>query len=83
MMNRIRGWIDSQNDRLRLQALDDRMLADIGVDRSAIRNFVRGGVVPTESVATARPLGMRLKSATTAFVRELRSDADAHRVVTH
>jgi uncharacterized protein YjiS (DUF1127 family) len=39
---RIRKWKKMDDDVLRLRALDDYILADMGIDRGRIRAFVRG-----------------------------------------
>ncbi len=82
MINRIRTWIEVRNDRLRLEQMNDRLLADIGVERADIRYWMNGEVAPASESAT--PLSIRLRYAATAFMRELRPVAAARqRAVQH
>lgn len=74
MINRIRIWIERRNDRRRLEAMSDRLLDDMGVERDGIAVWLRGDTA-AEPATTTRPWGVRLRSATVAFVRELRTDA--------
>lgn len=73
MIKTIRSWIDHRNDRLRLEAMPDRLLADIGVERADIRQWLRGE--KPEADETATPWTIRFRNATTAFARELRPNA--------
>lgn len=88
MMNRIQGLIAHRSDRLKLETMNDRLLADIGVERLDIPRWLRGrapavSTAPSPRAATgARPLATRLRSASAAFVRELRADAGREGVAT-
>ena len=42
IIRRVRKWQKFSNDIVKLRALDDYILADMGVDREDIRAFVRG-----------------------------------------
>lgn len=42
IIRRVRRWKKMDDDVLKLRALDDYILADMGVEREDIRAFVRG-----------------------------------------
>ncbi len=42
IIHRVRRWKKFDDDVLKLRGLDDHLLADIGVEREDIRDFVRG-----------------------------------------
>lgn len=73
MFHRIRERFALHNDRLRLESMSDRLLADIGVERAEINDWLRGETFA--ETRNARPLTLRLRSAATAFVRELRVES--------
>jgi len=42
IINRVRKWQKFSDDMARLRALDDVLLADMGIERDEISAFVRG-----------------------------------------
>ena len=71
MFRRIQDWIAFRNDLRRLDAMSDRLLADIGVERADLREWIAGN--PPASTRAARPLTLRVRAAVIAFVREIRT----------
>ena len=74
MINHIRSWIDHRNDRIRLEAMSDRLLADLDVERADIHQWLKGET-PSEDAVTVAPWARRLRLAAAAFMRELRPGA--------
>ena len=70
MFQRIRAWIQSRNNQIKLEAMSDRLLADIGVERAEIADWLDGDGSDARPISS--PLTTRLRAAGTAFVRELR-----------
>lgn len=44
IIQRVRRWQKFEDDIMKLQALDDVLLADMGIEREAIPAFVRGKI---------------------------------------
>ena len=74
MIHSIRAWNARHNDGLKLEAMSDRLLADIGVERAEIDDWL-GGRRPV-ATRTSRPWNHRLRAAVIAFMRELRVDGE-------
>ncbi len=76
MIQHIREWIAFRNELRRLESMNDRLLEDIGVDRADLRPWL-AGAHPAPARST-RPLTTRVRAATIAFVRELRTVEPSH-----
>jgi len=68
--------------------MDDRLVADIGIERQDIARWLRGraDAAPSSPAATrtgGRPFATRLRSPSAAFLRELRADAGREGPLTH
>ena len=71
MIRRIQDWVAYRNDLLKLEAMSDRLLADMGVERADLRVWLAGQKPAT--TRRGRPLALRVRNAVSAFVRELRT----------
>ena len=74
MPGRIREWIALRNERIALEAMPDRLLVDIGIERAEIAQRLRHG--RSAGLSATRPWSVRFRSAAAAFARELRTNAE-------
>lgn len=55
MWQQLKAWWKTEGAMVRLQGLDDRLLADMGLDRDGLRDRVRGNEdVPGPTLARGR-----------------------------